>query len=152
MVAVRSGGSSRCGFDLVGETLTFIKRSFCPQVAAATAKALGPGSKAIWSELVAGDSECWEIKGHGYAITRLEEHNGKRTLVIAAAQGKEGIPVLRKLLEIGEANGAEQFRIHSRRPGMGRYLERAGLIFKQELGLGESVFYGRIKEQQQPSI
>ena len=116
-------------------------------MAAATAKALGAGSKAIWSELVLGASECWEIVGHGYAITRLEECEGNRTIVIAAAQGKKGIPVLKKLLEIGKANGAEKFRIHSRRPGMGRYLKKAGIDFKQELGLGESIFYGRIKEQ-----
>ena len=127
------------------EPLTFKKVTWSPRLAAALHKATAPAGRAVNSEIIDGRAECWEIKGHGLMVTRLEvSPTGGRCFVVVAGVGRQGMEVLRRVPDICRANGARSWRIHSRRPGMARYLRRAGLEYEQEMGLGESVFHGRV--------
>ena len=127
------------------EPLRFRRVTWSPRLAAALHKATAPADRAVNSEIVEGRAECWEIDGHGLIVTRLEvAPDGGRCFVVVAGVGRQGLEVLRRVPAICRANGATTWRIHSRRPGMARYLARAGLEYEQELGLGESVFHGRV--------
>lgn len=120
--------------------MIFERVDWSPEVAANLAKATFPESAFIGLEVKNGISQCWKIKGHGYLVTRFESED--KTLVMVAGQGKGLSDVLRVMTGIAKANGVHQIRIHSRRAGMVRMLEK--LNYKTVYGLGENVFYGRI--------
>jgi len=108
----------------------------------ALARAAGPDLKEIGCQVEQGESECWRVLGRGYIVSRLEVTEQGKELVIVAAQGRNGLPVLDAFERIGKANGAESVRIHSERPGMGRYLKSKGYK-KIGSGAGLEVIYGR---------
>lgn len=127
--------------------IVFRNVTWSPRLAAKIKNACGWGWTFINAELVNGISQAWDIDGIGVMITRLENHESGPVLVVVAAQGKNALPVLKKLPDIAKANGAlpgsEGIRIHSQRPGMWKYLKRLG-NYRRELSLGETVFYGRV--------
>ncbi|PHS23392.1 MAG: hypothetical protein COA83_09895 [Methylophaga sp.] len=121
--------------------LVFKRVDWSLEIAAKLAKAIAPEQDFIANEVIKGISQCWHIEGYGYLITRLELEPEK-TLVIVAGQGRGLNDVMTFMPRIAKANGAKLIRIHSRRAGMVRMLEK--LNYQTEYGLGENVFYGRI--------
>lgn len=132
---------------MAGEGLTFERVTWSPRLSAGIQKACGIGWPFINAELINGDCEAWKIKDHGLMVTRLEVTEKGPVLVVVAAQGKNALPIIKKLPDIARANGArpgsESIRIHSQRPGMVKLLQKAG-NYRHELGNGETVFYGRV--------
>lgn len=121
--------------------LIFERVNWSPEVAAKLARATAPEEEFIANEVKQGVSQCWHIKNHGYLVTRFETEPEK-TLVIVAGEGRGLNEVIPAMSKIAKRNGAKQIRIHSRRAGMARMLEKFN--YSIEYGLGENVFYGRI--------
>lgn len=130
----------------MADQIIFERVPWSPRMAAILSNALGQALRDISSEIVAGVSELWSIRGIGHMVTRMEISKAAAVLVVVAAQGRNTMSVLKMLPAIARANGArsgtEGIRIHSRRAGMARLLEPLG--YRQEFGLGESIYHGRV--------
>ena len=124
--------------------------AWSPRLAAALSKSTFPDGKKVAGEIVSGAAEAWELDGIGHAVTRLEVTEAGNVLVMVATEGRgfytpeflnlrDGLAI-----RIATANDAT-LRIHSRRPGVGRFLKRYG--YREELGLGESIYHGRRVEK-----
>ena len=126
---------------MANQTLVFKQVNWSPAVAANLSKATAPDEDHIANEVQSGKAQCWNIKGYGYVVTRLELEPVK-TLVMVAGQGRGMIDVLTIMPNVAKANGAKLIRLHSRRAGMVRMLEK--LHFEVEYGLGENIFYKKV--------
>lgn len=90
--------------------------------------ALGDDLEFIKNEIQSGICELWEVVGKGYLITRIEpdESNQPFELVFVAAVGRNMQAVIPYFQELARPKGVKKMRIHSKRPGMGRYLKEFG--------------------------
>lgn len=104
--------------------------------AAALAPALGPYAEAVAAEVRGEVCELWNIPGHGYLVTRIEcdPQYRPQELVLVAASGRDALPVLRWFrANVARPMGCRWMRVHSRRPGMGRYLQPEGFAFDEAI-------------------
>ncbi len=124
------------------EKLIFSKSKWTPEVANILKPATGDDEPIIAAEVEAGISECWEIKDHGYMVTRLETEPEK-TLVVVAGAGRKAGEVWQIMPNIARANGAKWIRVHSKRPGMFRVLKPLGYEVKP--GNGEKIYLKRVQ-------
>lgn len=116
--------------------------NWSPEVAASLAKATAPDCEQVAEEVKGSISQCWKVHGYGYLITRLEVYSNEKVLVIVAGQGKGLNDVVPVFLAIAKANNAQTIRIHSKRAGMVRKLEKLG--YTVEYGLKENIFYKQV--------
>lgn len=79
----------------------------------------------IREEVKSGISELWDIEEYGYTITRIEPNkNGlPYELVFVAGIGENAKEVIKHFQAIAKTMNIKKMRIHSTRPGMGRYLK-----------------------------
>jgi hypothetical protein len=126
---------------VANQGLVFKPVKWSPEVAASLSKATSPDEAVIEDEVKRGISQCWQVKNYGYLVTRLELEPDK-SLVLVAGQGRGLFDVLSVMPNIAKANGAKWIRIHSKRAGMVRMLER--LNYLVTYGLGENIFYKKV--------
>jgi hypothetical protein len=127
---------------VASKALIFERVNWSPQVAAGLARATYPEENFISNEVKTGICQCWHIHDHGYLVTRFEVEPDHKTLVIVAGQGRGLVKVLKAVYNVAKANKAKQIRLHSRRAGMVRMLEKLG--YTVVYGLGENVFFKRV--------
>lgn len=104
------------------------KITWFPRLDAVMEAALGDDLEFIKNEIKTGVCELWEVVGKGYLITRIEPDQSKQPyeLVFVAAVGKNMQAAIPYFQELARPLGVQKMRIHSKRPGMGRYLKSFG--------------------------
>lgn len=85
--------------------------------------ALGADAPLVFSEIASGVCALWELnRGQIYMVTRGEDDQ----CVIVALAGCELHEVAPAIIDAVSASGFESLRFHTKRPGLGRMLERYG--------------------------
>lgn len=130
----------------IQQKITLIKRDWSPVLAAGLLRAMWPNAKEISSEIITGDCVLFEVVNHGLLVIRLEQDNGRKTLVVVAAQGINAGPVMDAYVQIAKAYQADAVRTHTARKGVGRWLEKRGFSVDGK-DKGGFVIYGRIVEK-----
>ena len=87
--------------------------------------ALGNDLCQIKKEVAEGSCELWRYDDGGYCVTRLEVTQSGKELVIVGSGVKNGAQKLREWVKLANSNGWT-VRIHSKRLGMAKFLERQG--------------------------
>lgn len=86
-------------------------------------EALGADASLVFSEIKTGVCALWELNhGQVYMVTRGEDAQ----CVIVALAGCELHEVAQNIIDAVTASGFESLRFHTKRPGLGRMLERYG--------------------------
>ncbi len=99
----------------------------------------------IKADVMTGKSQLWVVlkrltptkddeiiySERGYVVTRVEIRDNSTTLVIIAGVGKDS-GALKYFVDIADENGWNM-RIHSNRPGMGRYLDKYGFSYRESI-------------------
>ena len=103
------------------------KLRWTPAVARILEPHLGDDAAILRAQVEAGESELYLYPGVGVLMTRLEVYpDGRQELVLISGIGRGARPVLPGLLDEARARGVDVVRVHSSRPGMGRYLRACG--------------------------
>ncbi len=91
---------------------------------------LGDDLKAIKEEVQLDISELWEVENDGFTITRLENDLSGEPfeLCFIAGIGKNAKLVIQAFIDQVKPLGVSRFRLHSSRPGMGKYLSSLGFL------------------------
>ena len=102
-----------------------------PEAAAALGRAsTSEGDLIDWQQDVTeGTAQLWRIGGEsvGYLLTRVETYaNDADELVLVAAAGVNGRPVIEWAMKLAANYGIESIRTHIKRPGLQRIYERLG--------------------------
>lgn len=94
----------------------------------------------IKNQVKNGVCELWQIANFGYTITRaeLDFYGNPCDFVFVAGVGQNALGVINHFKAGAKKQGFKAFRIHSKRPGMGRYLKKIGFkpeetVYKMEL-------------------
>lgn len=92
------------------------------------ADVLGKAMEEIKHQIKLGICDLWEVKEHGYTITRAELDLGgnPNEFVFVAGWGQNSLEVIEHFEKQARLKGFKGLRIHSSRVGMGRFLERVG--------------------------
>lgn len=103
-----------------------IKCAWNPHAAYVLRGALGDALADVAAEVDEGRAELWRYPPATYLVTRIECSPKGRELVLVALAGEAGHTIGRQWLAIAAGAACQSVRVHSRRPGMGRYLAPLG--------------------------
>lgn len=99
-----------------------IKCAWNPLAARVLEGALGEDAGEIAQEIDEGRAELWHYPPATFLVTRIEISPKGRELVLVASAGEAGQAIGRQWLAIAKSADCQSVRVHSSRPGMGRYL------------------------------
>ncbi|MBE0507786.1 MAG: STAS domain-containing protein [Marinospirillum sp.] len=91
------------------------------------ARALGNDLLEIEGQVKTGICELWQYTDGGYCVTRVEVSKTGTELVIVASGVESGAEKLAGWVNLAKNNGWS-VRIHSQRPGMKQFLNKAGFV------------------------
>ena len=85
-------------------------------------------------------AQLYKIGEKTWCILRTEFEAHKKILVLCCLQGKNGIELCRHLICLAKTQGFDEMRIHSKRPGIGRWLKNIFNFYIAEVSQCEKIY------------